>query len=96
MDGSIDMAFGCKMHNGARLVLFQQTRNQRAVVNIAFDENVACIIAQAREIAEIACVSKLSSVTTGVPTDVIQSSTKFEPINPAPPVTRINVLLRCI
>ena len=56
------MAFGGKMHDGARAVLLQQARQQRGVADVALDKQMARIAVQCIEVAHIAGVGQLVQV----------------------------------
>ena len=60
--GAVHMAFGGKVHDGARAVFGQQAGHQGAVANVALHENVARIALQAGQIGQIARVGELVKV----------------------------------
>jgi len=60
------VALGGEVEHGARLVRSQQLRHQLGVVDVALDENVPCIAAQAVEVAQIAGVGELVEVDDGL------------------------------
>ena len=83
------MAFGSKMQNGARSILVEQPIEKGRVADIPLLEMVSGMLRNGGEVLQVASIGKLVEVTTGVPTCASQSSTKFDPMKPAPPVTRI-------
>ena len=63
-----------------------------AVGDIAAHEDVPRLALEARQVGEVARVGELVQVDDrGSDSAAIHSSTKFEPMNPAPPVTRIGL-----
>ena len=78
-------------------MLAQQRTHQLPVANIAAHKRVARIALERRKIRGIARVGQQVEIHHR-PASAISSShkTKFEPMNPAPPVTRIVSFVRPI
>ena len=66
VDGAVDMALGGEVHDGARAVLGQQAVDQGAVADVAMHEDVACVAAQALEVAQVAGVGERIEVEHGL------------------------------
>ncbi|MPM69922.1 hypothetical protein SDC9_116870 [bioreactor metagenome] len=62
VDRTIHMRFGRKIHNRARLMLFEQTLDQCRVSDITLDEMVARIALQGLKVLQIARVGELVNV----------------------------------
>jgi hypothetical protein len=88
MDGAIHMALCSKIEDGARSVLLEQIGHQLAIADIPLHENMSRFCNESRFWRLPAYVSK-SRLTTGSPVWPTQSTTKLDPMNPAPPVTNI-------
>jgi hypothetical protein len=92
VDGAVDMALGGEVHHRARLVLGEQALDQGAVADVAMHEEVARVAFQAGERLAVAGVGQRVEVDHRLVAEPwSQSSTKFAPMKPAPPVTRITL-----
>ena len=89
VDGTVDMRFGSEIDDRARLMFSQQFGDQSAVADVALDEDMATVTLEAGEVLQIAGVSEFVEVDDRFVMQFSQSSTKFAPMKPAPPVTRI-------
>ena len=59
------MAFGGKVYDRFRLILFEQPRNQRPIIDIALDEHMSRIIFQTCEITEVPGIGELVEIDNG-------------------------------
>ena len=58
MDRTVDVRFGGEVDDGARTVLREQRRDQRAVADVAAHEIMPRVIGQRREVAQVAGVGE--------------------------------------
>lgn len=86
------MTFGGKVEHRPRLMLGHQARYQGAITDVATHEMVAQVALQADQVLAVAGVSQLVKLTTASSWCDSQSMTKFEPMKPASPVTKIVIL----
>ncbi len=65
-DGTVDMAFGRKMHNRARLMRCQQLCYLRRIADVAFDENMLSVLPDCQQIIKIAGIGELVKINDRV------------------------------
>ena len=88
MDAAVDVAFGGEVDHGARPVPGEERVEQRPVEDVALDEAVAGVAVERGQVLAVARVGEGVEVDHRLAGAAIQSRTKFEPMKPAPPVTR--------
>ena len=66
MNRTINVAFGCKMHDGAWTVLFQQRGYQRAIADITLHKDMTGIAGQGGKIGRITGIGQLIQVDHGL------------------------------
>jgi hypothetical protein len=93
VDRTVHMALCGKVDDGTRLVLRQKRIDAVAVTDVATHENVPHIVLQRAQVFEVAGIGQLVEVYDALIRRASQSSTKLAPIKPAPPVTRMVMVL---
>lgn len=89
-DRAVDVAFGGEVHDDIGTFLFKQIENEVTIGDVAFDKLVVRLVFYALETFQISGVSQRVELMISSSGYVLTMySTKLEPMNPAPPVTRI-------
>ena len=95
VNGAVDMAFGGEMNDGARLFAPKQVAQTIAIDNVALLKAIARIAFDGSQVLEIAGIGQLVEIDDArALSEAIHWRMKFEPMKPAPPVTRMRSSMR--